>query len=231
MKGEKYTNIIDSNKIAFYGASHGGLIGAVTMNIKRNLFRAVVLLNGNMDLITDLPHKGRIWAKKYGNLNNVDDFECIKKYAPLLHIERPTNMEETYPLTLIVASKNDEIVSIANSLKYLAHRREKAKNNKFQKSKPTLLKVLNSGSHDYRTAVITEYIGTIFVKLQFLAEAMELKVDEKYEIKKQTAKSFVDLVNKWLNPPIEYQIIQQRGPKTITLHREKLSIFFQFGYK
>lgn len=180
LKSEKYANIIDINKIGFYGASHGGLTGAVAMNMKRDLFKAVIVLNGNMDLINDLPHKGRIWAKQYGNLNIKEDFECIKKYSPLLHVQHPTKAEESYPTTLIVTSKNDEVVSIANSLKYLAHRREKARDNEFQKDKPTVLKVINTGGHHYETAKKPEILETIFVKLQFLAEAMDIKFDKAY---------------------------------------------------
>lgn len=183
LKGESYNKKIDSNKIAFYGASHGGLAGAVAINSKRDLFRAAIIQNGNMDLINDLPHKGRIWAKQYGYLNNREDFECIKRYAPLLHIRCPTKNEEAFPTTLIVASKNDQTVCITNSLKYLAHRREKAENNEFQIDKPTLLKVINSGGHHYETAKKQEIVDVVFVKLQFLAEAMDMKFDKIYQKK------------------------------------------------
>lgn len=227
MKREPYTNIIDSNKIGFFGASHGGLLGAVAINMQRDLFKAVVLLNGNMDLITDLPHKDRFWAKQYGNLNNTEDFKCIQRYAPLLHIQEPIKMEESYPTTLIVASRNDEAVSITNSLKYLAHRRAKAEHNEFQTNKPTLMKLISSGGHNYRTAAKTEYMETVFVKLKFLAEAMELKVDKKYEVK---ITSFVQVINTFFpEPEIEYQIIEQREPKVTTLHREKVNRTISFS--
>lgn len=220
LKINPYAHNIDPHKIAFFGSSHGGLLGAVAINMKRDLFRAVTLLNGNMDLIVDLPHKGRIWAEQYGNLSNIEDFECIKKYAPLLHIQEPTNVEESYPTTLIVASRNDEAVPITNSLKYLAHRREKAEHNEFQRSKPTLMKLISSGGHNYRTAAKSEYMDTVFVKLKFLAEAMELKVNSKYEVK---ITSFAEVINTFFpEPAIEYQIIEQREPKVITLHREKV---------
>lgn len=184
LKSETYSNIIDADKIAFHGASHGGLAGAVAINKQPNLFRAVILQNGNMDLISDLPNKGRIWAKQYGNLNNKEDFDSVRKYAPLLNIREPKTNEESYPSTLIVASKNDKVVSITNSLKYLAHRRTLSANNicnEFDKDKPTLLKVINSGGHDYETAAKNVYIDTVFVKLQFLAEAMKLQVIQKYQ--------------------------------------------------
>lgn len=175
--------MIDSDRIGFFGASHGGLAGAVAINIKRDLFRAVILQNGNMDLINDLPHKGRIWAKQYGNLNNKEDFDCIKQYAPLLHIQQPTTPAESYPTTLVVASKNDEVVSITNSLKYLAHRRAIADDNEFQCDKPVLMKVINSGGHHYETAKKQEIIDAVFVKLQFMAESMKIKFDKKYRSK------------------------------------------------
>lgn len=181
LKGISYSNIIDSNKIAFYGVSHGALTGAVAMNMKQDLFRAAVLQNGNMDLINDLPLKGRTWAQRYGHLNNKDDFKCIKQYAPLLHIQQSKKLEDSYPITLIVASKKDEEIPFTNSLKYLAHRREKGGNKELQRLKPILLKVINSGGHNYRSATKVEYIETVFIKLRFLAEAMQLKVDKKYE--------------------------------------------------
>lgn len=183
LKGKSYANSIDSNKIAFFGASHGGLVGVVASNIKPDSFRAIIILNANMDLINDLPQKGRIWAKQYGNLNNKKDFECIKRYAPLLHIEQPTKSDESHPTTLIVASRNDEVVSIANSMKYLAHRREKGENNEFQSDKPTLLKVIENGGHHLETANKQEIVDAVFVKLEFLAESMEMKFDKIYRSK------------------------------------------------
>lgn len=194
------------------------------MNMRRDLFGAVVLQNGNMDLLNDHHHKNRIWAKQYGNWNNKHDFECMKHYAPLLHLQQPIKYD-SYPTTLIVASRKDDHVPIVHSLKYLAHRREKAKNTQFQIEKPTLLKIINSGGHNYRAASKTEYIDTVFVKLKFLAEAIELKMDKKY-VTKQICKSFVEIINCWFpepEPEIQYQIIEQRGPKVVTLHKEKVN--------
>lgn len=180
LKRNAFKDVVDSSKIAFYGASHGGLAGAVAINKRRNLFRAVILQNANLDLIRDLPNKGRIWAKQYGTLNKKEDYENIKRYAPLLHIEEPITHEDAYPTTLLVASRNDNIVSMANSLKYLAKRREIFACNEFHKDKPILLRVINSGGHHYESAEKHEFINTVFVKLQFLAHAMDLKFDEKY---------------------------------------------------
>lgn len=182
LKGGTYSNVIDSNKIAFYGASHGGLTGAVVMNMKPDLFQAVVLQNANVDLINILPQKGRSWIKQYGDITIKEDFQYLKKYTPLLHVHRPSKPEESYPITLVVVSKKDEEVPFTSSLKYLAHRRAKAEDNHFQKNKPILLKIINSGGHNYRTASKTEYIETVFVKLKFLAEAMQMKVDKKYQL-------------------------------------------------
>lgn len=183
LKSEAYANVIDSNKIGFFGASHGGLVGAVAMNMQRDLFRSAILLNGNMDLMNDLPHKGRIWAKQYGNLSNKEEFNCISRYAPLLHIQQPTKLEESYPATLIVASRNDEVVSITNSMKYLAHRREKAENNELQRDKPILLKVINTGGHHYETSKKQDVVDTVFMKLQFLAESMATRFDKVFRRK------------------------------------------------
>lgn len=183
-----HTNTIDSNKIAFHGSSHGGLVGAVVLNLRPRYLQAVTLQNGYFDLINDLLDGDRF--EQYGNIHKKSHFGIIRRYAPLLHIRNPTKTEESYPTTLIVASKNDEIVPITNSLKYLAHRREKAANNEFQNDKPTLLKVINSGGHNYRSAIRRDFIDAVFVKLQFLAEAMAMKCDPKYPIKDE----FMDLV-------------------------------------
>ncbi|XP_031634997.1 prolyl endopeptidase-like [Contarinia nasturtii] len=184
LKGETYSNIIDSNKIAFHGTSHGGLVGAAIMNISPNLLRAVTILNGYFDLINDLLTGDRL--NQYGNINIKDNFKYIKRYAPLLHLYNPTKSEDSYPTTLIVVSKKDEEVPFEQSLKYLAHRREVSVDNEFQRDKPTLLKVIQSGGHNYRTALKKEYIDTVFVKLQFLAEAMQLKFDDQYQSNVQT---------------------------------------------
>ncbi|XP_055307556.1 prolyl endopeptidase-like [Sitodiplosis mosellana] len=178
LKGESYTDTIDSNKIAYHGTSHGGLVGAVVMNLRPNLFTAVTLLNGYFDLIIDLLDGDRL--NQYGNINKKRNFDVIKKYAPLLHIQYPTR-SESYPTTLIVASKKDDVVPMSNSLKYLAHRRENAKKTQAQREKPTLFKVINSGGHNYRTAIRRDFIDAVFVKLKFLAEAMELRCDKVYQ--------------------------------------------------
>src|SRR5687768_9750100 len=104
LKSKTYKNLIDPNKIAFLGISHGGVAGAVVINKRRDLFRAVILQNANVDLIHDLPTKGRVWAKQYGNLNKKEDYDHIKRYAPLLHITEPKTHADGYPATLIVAS-------------------------------------------------------------------------------------------------------------------------------
>lgn len=179
LKGESYKGVIDSNKIAFHGVSHGGLVGAAITNISPNLLRAVTLLNGYFDLINDLLTGDRL--NQYGDINRKDNFKYIKRYAPLLHMYNPTKSDESYPTTLIVASKNDKEVPYEQSLKYLAHRREVFEGNEFQMEKPTLLKIINSGGHNVRTAIIRDFIDAVFVKLQFLAEAMQLKFDEKYQ--------------------------------------------------
>ena len=113
---------------------------------------------------------------------------------------------------------------ITNSLKYLAHRREAAKNTQYQIEKPVLMKIIHSGGHNYRTAAKTEYIDTVFVKLKFFTEAMELKMDQKYGTN-QSCKTFVEIMSSWfIEPPIKYQLIEQRAPKVIALHREKVSM-------
>lgn len=181
LKRKSRKNHIDTDKIAFHSASHGGLVGAVVLNRKRDLFRSFTIQNANLDLINDLPRKGHIWCSQYGDLKQLQYYNIIKRYAPLLHIRKPTKNDKPYPPTLIIASKNDETVAMENSLKYLAHRREEAINNLCNEDKPTLLKLINSGGHHYETAEKNEYIETVFVKLKFLAESMNLKFDKKYQ--------------------------------------------------
>ncbi|KAJ6636840.1 Prolyl endopeptidase, partial [Pseudolycoriella hygida] len=180
LKSKAYKDLIDARKIAFLGISHGGVAGSVAINKRRDLFRAVIFQNANVDLIHDLPTKGHLWAKQYGNLNKKEDYDNIKRYAPLLHITEPKSPEDAYPITLVVASRYDEVVDFANSLKYVALRRAHS-NKSIQKDKPILLKVINSGGHHYESAEKRELFDTIFAKLEFLAQAMDLKFDTKYQ--------------------------------------------------
>lgn len=156
-------------------------MGAVALNRNHDLFRSFAIQNANLDLINDLPRKGCIWESQYGDLRRLEYYNIIKRYAPLLHIRKPTKNDKPYPPTLIIASKNDETVGVENSLKYLAHRRQAAINNASHIDEPTLLKLINSGGHHYEGAEKTDYIETVFVKLKFLAESMELKFDKKYQ--------------------------------------------------
>lgn len=159
----------------------GGLTGAVVMNRRQNLFRSCMIQNANLDLIADLPRKGCIWAAQYGKLTQLEYYNIIKRYTPLLYLRKSTNHGESYPVTLIVASRYDETVDMENSLKYLAYRREIDINNIFQTDKPTLLKIIPSGGHHYETAEKSDFIDAVFVELKFIAESMELPFDGKYQ--------------------------------------------------
>lgn len=180
LKRKRKYNFIDKNKIAFHGASHGGLLGSVVVNRRPDLFKALTIQNANLDLINDLPMKGYIWESQYGDLRKLEYYNYIKRYAPLLYIRKPAKLEESYPPTLIVATREDPTVAKENSLKYLAHRREKALNTGSPTDKIVLLKLMRSGGHHYETAEKREYIDTVFVELQFLAESMNLRFDQKY---------------------------------------------------
>jgi len=111
---KNYTN---SEKLAIFGGSNGGLlVGAVT-NQRPELFGAAIPAVGVMDMLRF--HRftaGRFWTDDYGSADNPEEFEALRAYSPYHNI---TDGVE-YPAILVTTADTDDRVVPGHSFKYAA---------------------------------------------------------------------------------------------------------------
>jgi prolyl oligopeptidase len=111
---ENYTN---TNRMAIYGGSNGGLlVGAVLMQ-RPDLFRAAICAVPLLDMIRY--HKfliARYWIPEYGDPEIEGDFRNLLKYSPYHNIRQGVNI----PVTMITAGANDTRVDPLHAKKMVA---------------------------------------------------------------------------------------------------------------
>ena len=109
-----YTN---SDKLAIFGGSNGGLlVGAVT-NQRPDLFGAALPAVGVMDMLRF--HKftaGRFWTDDYGSSDNPEEFAALLAYSPYHNVRKGTE----YPAILVTTADTDDRVVPGHSFKYAA---------------------------------------------------------------------------------------------------------------
>lgn len=134
---EKYT---DSNHLAIYGGSNGGLLVGACMTQRPDLYRVCIPAVGVMDMLRY--HKFTIgwnWAPDYGtSADSPEMFEYLKGYSPL-HTLKPG---VSYPSTLVTTADHDDRVVPAHSFKFAARLQE------CQSGKsPVLIRIDNKAGH------------------------------------------------------------------------------------
>lgn len=111
---KKYTN---SSKLAIRGRSNGGLLTAVCINQRPDLFGAALVEVGVLDMLRfNLFTVGRFWISEYGNPQDPEDFEVLRRYSPYHNVR----IGEHYPSTLITTADHDDRVVPLHSYKYAA---------------------------------------------------------------------------------------------------------------
>ncbi|HLA55864.1 MAG TPA: prolyl oligopeptidase family serine peptidase [Flavobacterium sp.] len=117
---EKYTC---PNKLAITGGSQGGLLVAVAMTQRPELFRVAVPVVGVYDMAKfDQFTVGTMHLDEYGNPANKTDFTALMEYSPYHNIKEDVN----YPTTLIITSENDDRVPPLHSYKFAARLQNRA---------------------------------------------------------------------------------------------------------
>ncbi|UCD18645.1 MAG: S9 family peptidase [Candidatus Zixiibacteriota bacterium] len=111
----KYTR---SSRLAIEGASNGGLLVAVCMTQRPELFGAVICRVPLTDMLRY--HKftiGYYWTGEYGNPEkDPQAFEYISAYSPLHNIREGA----TFPATLVTTADSDNRVFPAHAKKFVA---------------------------------------------------------------------------------------------------------------
>ncbi|HEY0552986.1 MAG TPA: prolyl oligopeptidase family serine peptidase [Thermoanaerobaculia bacterium] len=105
------------HKLAIAGYSNGGLLTAACMVQRPELYGAVIVGVGVLDMLRF--HKFTIgwgWTSDYGSPDNAAEFKAIYAYSPYHNLKPGT----AYPPTLITTADHDDRVVPAHSFKFAA---------------------------------------------------------------------------------------------------------------
>ena len=120
------------------GRSNGGLLAAVAMTQRPDLFGAAVPEVGVLDMLRyHLFTIGAAWIPEYGDPRDADAFAWLQAYSPLHNIKPGID----YPATMVMTSDHDDRVVPAHSFKFAATLQASDTQN------PALLRVTTSAGH------------------------------------------------------------------------------------
>lgn len=144
---EKYTS---PNKLAINGGSYGGLVVAVAMTKRPDLFKVAIPEMGALDMIKFEKYTiGRYHFNEFGNTENKEEFNNLFSYSPYHNIDDKIN----YPITLIITSDNDDRVPPLHSYKFAA----KLQNRENQKN-PIYLETFDNSGHYGKISTYDKYM-------------------------------------------------------------------------
>ena len=165
---EGYTN---SDKLAIFGGSNGGLlVGAVT-NQRPELFGAAIPAVGVMDMLRF--HKftaGRFWTDDYGSSDNPEEFQALLAYSPYHNVKDGTE----YPAILVTTADTDDRVVPGHSFKYAARIQEAQAGNA-----PVLIRIETRAGHG--AGVPTDKVVADYAdRWAFLVRNLDMRLPEGY---------------------------------------------------
>ncbi|HEU4411251.1 MAG TPA: prolyl oligopeptidase family serine peptidase [Polyangiaceae bacterium] len=109
--------ITSPRRLAIAGASNGGLLVAAAATQRPDLFAAVVVEAGVLDMLRfHLTGQGEGWTGAYGSPEAPDEFRALFAYSPVHNVKPGAR----YPATLVVTGENDGRVAPWHSFKFAA---------------------------------------------------------------------------------------------------------------
>lgn len=109
------------SKLAIRGVSNGGLLVAVCLNQRPELFGAALVQVGVLDMLRfPLFTGGRFWVSEYGYPSDPQDFKVLRSYSPYHNVRTGA----LYPPTLVTVGEFDDRVVPLHSYKYTAAMQE-----------------------------------------------------------------------------------------------------------
>lgn len=113
--------LTDQSRLCISGGSNGGLLVAACANQRPDLYRAVIVRVGVLDMLRF--HRftvGAAWRGEYGDPDVPEDFGYLVKYSPLHSIPAAGAAATVYPCTLVTTGDHDDRVVPAHSFKFIA---------------------------------------------------------------------------------------------------------------
>ncbi len=152
-------------RLAIAGFSNGGLLTAVSMIQRPDLFGAVVIGVGVLDMLR-FPHFtiGWGWVSDYGSPDDPEEFEVLYAYSPYHNLKPGA----AYPPTLIITADHDDRVVPAHSFKFAA-----ALQHAQGGDAPALIRIEPRAGHGNGKPV-SKLIEEAADELSFLVEALGL---------------------------------------------------------
>jgi prolyl oligopeptidase len=154
------------SKLAVAGYSNGGLLTAACMVQRPDLFGAVIVGVGVLDMLRF--HKFTIgwgWTSDYGSPDDPGEFKALYAYSPYHNLRQGA----AYPPTLITTADHDDRVVPAHSFKFAAAL-QKASDG----SHPTLIRIETRAGHGGGKPV-SKKIEEAADELSFLFNALNRK--------------------------------------------------------
>lgn len=109
------------SKLAINGGSNGGLLVAVCMQQRPDLFGAVVSQVPVTDMLRfNTVTAGHFWMPEYGDVSKADEFKAMYSYSPLHNVQD----EKVYPPILVTSADTDDRVIPMHSKKLVARLQE-----------------------------------------------------------------------------------------------------------
>jgi len=111
------TSRMTSRKLAIFGGSNSGLLVAVAMTQRPDLFAAVLCLAPLTDMLRFHHFDGaHVWKEEFGTAEDPHDFEALANYSPYHAVRDGT----AYPATLIVSGDADQNCNSLHARKMMA---------------------------------------------------------------------------------------------------------------
>jgi len=157
------TGYADSDHLAVWGGSNGGLLVGAFITQRPELAAAAICDVPLLDMIRYHTFYGaRIWTAEYGDPDNQDEFDYIYKYSPYHHVDDAA----VYPAVFFTAGESDMRVHPSHAMKMTAKLQALA-----SPDRPILLRLERNAGHGLAARMsrmqeqYADYYSFLFVSL------------------------------------------------------------------
>lgn len=132
--------VTDTEHLAAWGGSNGGLLVATAITQRPELFRAAASLVPLTDMLRYHHFRiAKLWIPEYGSSDDRDQFKTLAAYSPYHHVKEATR----YPSVMFTTAESDSRVDPMHARK-MAARVQAAQSDR---SRPVLLRVESKAGH------------------------------------------------------------------------------------